>query len=225
MFGIRKCKRQTGILRAFLNSGYRRGGKSYRCSISSKKIEPEEFDAFACVAVAGLRDLPDTLASRCIIVRMKRRAPDEQVEAVPAIATILPRPLPIKEALEEWCEAHEAELDYRRRAGTCRKVSRIGPRDLGAFGRHCRRCRGRLAKASRKAAVYLTDRAADETLTKGVELLAHIHDAFAGDDNIATDTLIDRLVRQRRVTLERYYGESRLIPGLGQPPQGLRHQV
>jgi hypothetical protein len=34
---------------------YRRGGKSYRCNAGSKKNEPEEFDAFAAVAVAGLR--------------------------------------------------------------------------------------------------------------------------------------------------------------------------
>ena len=37
-------------------------------------------DAFAPVAFAGLRELPDTLASRSIFVRMKRRAPDEYVE-------------------------------------------------------------------------------------------------------------------------------------------------
>ena len=38
------------------------------------------FPAFAAVALAGLHDVPDTIASRAIVVRMRRRAPDEQVE-------------------------------------------------------------------------------------------------------------------------------------------------
>lgn len=81
VFGNAKRQEVNGELCAFLNAGYRRGAKAYRCTNNNKKIEPEEFDAFACVAVAGLRDLPDTLASRSIFIRMKRRAPNEDVES------------------------------------------------------------------------------------------------------------------------------------------------
>jgi hypothetical protein len=41
----------------------------------------EEIPAYCAVALAGLGGLPDTILSRCVIVRMRRRAPGEQVEA------------------------------------------------------------------------------------------------------------------------------------------------
>ena len=40
----------------------------------------EGLPAYAAVALAGLGDLPDTILSRAIIVRMNRRAPGEWVE-------------------------------------------------------------------------------------------------------------------------------------------------
>ena len=80
VFGNTKAQDSNGDLCAILNGGYRRGASAYRCTTNGKKVEPEVLDAFAPVAVAGLRDLPDTLASRSIFIRMKRRAPDEKVE-------------------------------------------------------------------------------------------------------------------------------------------------
>jgi len=38
---------------------------------------PEELPAFCAVALAGLNDLPDTIHSRSVIIKMRRRAPDE----------------------------------------------------------------------------------------------------------------------------------------------------
>ena len=35
---------------------------------------------FAATALAGLGDLPDTVMSRSIIVRMKKRAPHERID-------------------------------------------------------------------------------------------------------------------------------------------------
>ena len=40
----------------------------------------EELPAYCAVALAGLDDLPDTLMSRSVVVRMRRRAPHELVE-------------------------------------------------------------------------------------------------------------------------------------------------
>jgi hypothetical protein len=45
-----------------------------------KCIETEEFSAYAAVALAGLGWLPDTIISRSIVIRMKRRGPNESVE-------------------------------------------------------------------------------------------------------------------------------------------------
>ncbi len=77
VFGNAKAQYANADLCAILNGGYRRGASVYRCTTNGRKVEPEALNAFAPVAVAGLRDLPDTLASRSIFVRMKRRSPDE----------------------------------------------------------------------------------------------------------------------------------------------------
>jgi Protein of unknown function (DUF3631) len=68
-------------LRALLNSGHRRGATAGRCIVRGKIVETEEIPSYAAVALAGLGWLPDTILSRSIIVRMRRRAPDEKVEA------------------------------------------------------------------------------------------------------------------------------------------------
>jgi hypothetical protein len=68
-------------LRALLNSGHRRGATAGRCIVRGKIVETEEISSYAAVALAGLGWLPDTILSRSIIVRMRRRAPDEKVEA------------------------------------------------------------------------------------------------------------------------------------------------
>ena len=76
VFGNAKAQEANADLRSVLNGGYRRGAKVHRCNTSGKKIEIEELDAFAAVAVSGLRRLPDTLTSRSILIYMMRRAPD-----------------------------------------------------------------------------------------------------------------------------------------------------
>lgn len=67
-------------VRGMLNAGHRKGAVAGRCVVHGKTIETIEMDAFCAVALAGLNDLPDTLMSRSVVVRMRRRAPDEVVE-------------------------------------------------------------------------------------------------------------------------------------------------
>ena len=67
-------------LRGLLNAGHRKGATAGRCVVRGRTIETEELPAYAAVAIAGLGDLPDTVMSRSIVIRMRRRTPDEQVE-------------------------------------------------------------------------------------------------------------------------------------------------
>jgi hypothetical protein len=66
-------------VRGMLNSGHRKGAKAGRSVIRGKGVETLELDSYCAVALAGLNDLPDTLASRSITIRMRRRAPGEAV--------------------------------------------------------------------------------------------------------------------------------------------------
>ena len=82
-------------LRGLLNAGHRRGATAGRCVMKGKAIETEELEAYCAVAFAGLGHLPDTLMSRSIPIRMRRRAPGEEVQpfrprskkSVPQIST------------------------------------------------------------------------------------------------------------------------------------------
>jgi hypothetical protein len=67
-------------LLAILNAGHRKGAKSGRCVVDGGRVRVEELPAYSALALAGLRDLPDTLASRSILIEMRRRAPNEIIE-------------------------------------------------------------------------------------------------------------------------------------------------
>src|SRR5262249_41540110 len=72
-------------LRGLLNarhprSAHRRPGAAYRRAGQGTKQAVAESPAFAAVALAGLGKLPDTILTRSVVVRMRRRAPDEHVE-------------------------------------------------------------------------------------------------------------------------------------------------
>jgi hypothetical protein len=67
-------------IRGVLNAGHRRGAVAGRCVVRGKTVEIEELPAYCAVAIAGLGDLPDTILTRSVIVRMRRRAPSERVE-------------------------------------------------------------------------------------------------------------------------------------------------
>ncbi|MCM2428800.1 DUF3631 domain-containing protein [Streptomyces sp. RKAG337] len=68
------------LVRGFLNSGYRRGGKSLRCVSDGNNQTAAWFSSFCAVAMAGLGSLPDTILTRSVIIRMRKRAPNETCE-------------------------------------------------------------------------------------------------------------------------------------------------
>jgi hypothetical protein len=78
VFGPR-AKENEGI-RGVINSGHRNGATAGRCVVRGRVIETEDLASYCAVAMAGLDDLPDTIMDRSMVVRMRRRAPDETVE-------------------------------------------------------------------------------------------------------------------------------------------------
>ena len=143
-------------VRGFLNAGHRRSGVAYRCVGLGTSQKVAAFPAFAAVAVAGLDDLPATIASRSIVVRMRRRAADEHVEPY-RLRHHEPQGLAIGERLADALEVLDpgrgtgyADRDCgpaRRRVGTPARdrpvdqspVGSIRPRCLPAPGRRSAR--------------------------------------------------------------------------------------
>ena len=88
-------------LRALLNAGYKRGASIPRCV--GPRHEVTRFDVYCAVALAGLGDLPETIMSRSIIIRMRRRAPGEPVEPFRA-RTHEPKGYELRSQLETWTQ-------------------------------------------------------------------------------------------------------------------------
>lgn len=72
--------REHEEVRGVLNAGHRRGAVAGRCVVVGKTVTTEELPAYCAVAIAGLGDLPDTLLTRSVVVKMRRRAPTETIE-------------------------------------------------------------------------------------------------------------------------------------------------
>ncbi|HEV8329482.1 MAG TPA: DUF3631 domain-containing protein [Nitrospiraceae bacterium] len=78
VFGPRAQEHED--IRGMLNSGHRRGAMAGRCIVRGKTIETEDLPAFCAVAIAGLGHLPDTILTRSVIIKMRRRAPTEHIQ-------------------------------------------------------------------------------------------------------------------------------------------------
>src|SRR3712207_4727842 len=72
--------REHEDVRGLLNAGHRKGAVAGRCVVRGKTVETVEYPAYCAVAMAGLGDLPDTILTRSVVIRMRRRAKSEKVE-------------------------------------------------------------------------------------------------------------------------------------------------
>ena len=81
---IERCSAQGERPRGYPRApqrGHRRGATTGRCALRGREIIIRGVPAYAAVALAGIGWLPDTLLSRSVIIRMRRRHPGEQIEA------------------------------------------------------------------------------------------------------------------------------------------------
>ncbi|MEK6271432.1 MAG: DUF3631 domain-containing protein [Actinomycetota bacterium] len=66
-------------LRGILNSGFRSRGNVTKCVGEGANMTTREFSTFCPKAIAGIGQLPDTVADRSIPIELRRRAPGEKV--------------------------------------------------------------------------------------------------------------------------------------------------
>jgi hypothetical protein len=191
IFGPKARDRED--LRGMLNAGHRRGQKVYRCG-GPKMTELQEFEVFCPKVLAGIGELPDTIADRSIPIRLQRKAPGEQVARVRQ-RELAAEATPLRERVAAWARCHAdalqaarpdlpSELDDRAQDGA---EPLLAIADL-AGGRWPHRARSALV-------VLCAGRQAPDDDSVGVRLLADIRVAFdAGKtDRLPTDRLLDRL--------------------------------
>jgi hypothetical protein len=189
VFGPRAKEHEE--LRALLNSGHRRGAVAGRCVVRGKIVETEEIPSYAAVALAGLGWLPDTILSRSVIVRMRRRAPDEVVEAFRR-RTQAPIGEALRRRLAAWAEA------VLQRASEARPEMPAGVEDRSADVWEPLLAVADLAggdwpKLARRAATELVKAARQIEPSLNIRLLADLRIIFEGEESLSTKDVLARL--------------------------------
>ena len=77
IFGGKKVAEANEELRGLLNAGHQRGRPALRYNAGTRSVE--RIPTFAMAALAGIGTMPDTIEDRAVIVKMRRRAPGEEV--------------------------------------------------------------------------------------------------------------------------------------------------
>lgn len=95
-------------LRAVLNSGHERAN-AWTVRNVGEQHEVHRFSTWAPVALASIGRLPDTVASRCVKVAMRRRAPGERIEQLRS-SRLAGELEPLRRRLARWCQDHAAQV-------------------------------------------------------------------------------------------------------------------
>lgn len=176
-------------LRALLNSGYRRGATIPRCV--GPRHEVQNFAVYSPAALAGLGDLPDTLMSRSVIIRMRKRMKSERVEPF-RMRVHEPQGLPLAERLEKWAGQVGQQVGNAWPELPPGVVDR--PAELwepliavaDAAGGHW-------PATARAACVELLKVAEERDVSLGVRLLIDLRTVFGDADAMATADILDAL--------------------------------
>jgi hypothetical protein len=189
VFGPRAKENEE--IRGLLNAGHRRGAVAGRCVVKGKIVVTEEIPAYCAVALAGLGDLPDTILSRSIIVKMRRRAPDEPVE--PYRRRIHQ---PQGERLRKRLEAWSATVVERLRETIPDMPEGVADRDADVWEPLISIADvigGHWPQRARVAAVTLVTLLKRATPSLGVQLLKDMKTAFADDNQRSTSAILSEL--------------------------------
>jgi hypothetical protein len=180
--------RDNEEIRGLLNAGHRKGAVAGRCVVRGKAIETEEIPAYAAVAMAGLGWLPDTIKTRSVIIKMRRRHDGERVEQyrrrIHAVGGFQ-----VRDAIATWAAAANVEWPelpigiQDRDADMWESLIAIAD----AVG-------GPWPDKARKAALALVSDSKDDETSPGIRLLADLQSIFADAIELPTKTILDRLI-------------------------------
>ena len=213
---------EAAEFRSILNAGYRRDKHATRCVGPMHKVT--QFRVFCPKLLVGLdRGLPDTLASRCVRIEMRRQTAAERRETLRARHGEETRPL--REAIEAWAEATVEELGAADPPAIAEPLLSLGGgrwadmwEPLLAIADHAGGGWSRRAHAAMRA---LHERGASVDASLGVQLLASIRDVRdrIGGSAITTVDLLIALVADEEAP---WLGKWRDPKGRGLKPSAPR---
>jgi hypothetical protein len=191
LWGTKKQADSNEDLRGLLNAGHQRNRPMLRWDITTRSLD--QLDTFAMAMLASIGDLPDTIMDRAVVIRMRRRAPGEQVDPYRTRRDAPPLHQ-LRDRLTGWAREHLKELHHAapvmpledRAADTWEPLIAIA--DLAA---------GEWPERARAAATAMTraESQQEEDSTASVRLLADLREVFdqAGADALYTTIILERL--------------------------------
>jgi hypothetical protein len=177
-------------IRGLLNAGHRRGAVAGRCVVRGKAVETET--AYAAVALAGIGWLPDTILSRSIIIRMRRRHAGEQIEAF-RNRVHKAEGQGVRALIEAWARSVEERLAFPENL-----PPEIQDRDADnwkALVAVADAIGGDWPRRARDAAVALVAASKEAEPSLGIRLLADLKTVFDCDDEMSSKSILDALYK------------------------------
>jgi hypothetical protein len=105
-----KADKETAqAVRQVLNAGAHCKGVASRCTGKGVEIESRDFHVFCPKALAGIGNLPETVADRCLPIELRRKLPTETVERLRE-KTVAPDVAGLKKRLADWIERKRPNL-------------------------------------------------------------------------------------------------------------------
>lgn len=177
-------------LRGVLNAGHRRGAVAGRCVIRGKTVETEELPSFCAVAMAGLGNLPDTILTRSVVIKMRKRAPGEKVKPWrPKLHALEGRQL--HDLLAAWAHAIAPLIPENP---TLPEGISDRPADVWeALIAVAETAGGEWPKRAHDSCVSLVSHSGDEEVSLGVTLLSDLQAIFDVRETMFTDDILAAL--------------------------------
>jgi hypothetical protein len=178
-------------IRAMLNAGHRKGASAGRCVVRGKIIETEEIEAYCALALAGLGTIPDTILSRSVVIRMRRRGPGEKVEPYRRRTCAI-----AGEQLRVGLEAWASTIERKAAAAYPEMPDGICDRDADVWEpllAIADLAGGDWPARARVAAVALVALAKQSTPSLGVKLLQDLCTVMGDAEQLPTRELLDKL--------------------------------
>ena len=184
---FRGDKEYAETLRGILNTGYLRSGKTSVCVTRGQSIDYVDLSTFGLKALAGIGNLPDTVADRSIPIRLERKLTTETVERFRR-KNIEKEASCLQARLQRWAEAF-ISIEHPEPMGLDDLPDRAA--DIWEALLMIAEAAGEaVAGAARKAAVALCGSSREDE-SRGIIALRDIRACFDdfGCDRMRSDTL------------------------------------
>lgn len=192
VFGTRTSEQNAQELRAFVNSGYRRGQNVLRMVGDGSKMKRHDFKTFAPVALAGLGTLPTTILDRSIVVKLKRKTRGERAEKF-RFRDAEDWAKPLRNRMKRWASQRNIALVRAARPELPEQLNDRAEEVWEPLLAVASLAGGHWPARARAAALALAGEGGEDRTSVGVRLLGDCRTVFGDDEALLTATLLARL--------------------------------